>query len=420
MSPEKADKRKFIRSSGICRVPLELYIHVPFCVKKCDYCDFLSAPADEETQQAYFDALAAEIRAWGERLRELAYQPEVVSVFIGGGTPSVPDAGQIARVMREVNAHFLLAPDAEISMEANPGTLTGEKLRIYRSCGINRLSLGLQSSDNRELALLGRIHTWEEFLSSFRLAREAGFSNMNVDLMSAIPGQSRESWQKSLRRVAELSPEHISAYSLIIEEGTPFASRKLALPDEDTEYQMYEDTAEILREYGFAQYEISNYAKPGFACRHNLGYWKRSAYLGLGLGASSFRRMLTEEGEEPGVFFRYSNTSELSEYLRDSASPERLRREAEVISRREAMEEFLFLGLRMSAGISEEEYERQFGEPITRRYGGFLKKYESSGHLHKYTADPSAGAGKKKPETFWRFTRKGIHVSNRILADVLD
>ncbi|MBQ7370378.1 MAG: oxygen-independent coproporphyrinogen III oxidase [Blautia sp.] len=379
------------KSSGIAKVPLELYIHIPFCVKKCDYCDFLSAPADQRTQDAYFDALLEEIHS-----RDRSAEYEIISVFIGGGTPSVPAAGQIARVMQALREHFSFAGDAEITIEANPGTLTAEKLEIYKKSGINRLSLGLQSTDDRELKLLGRIHTYEDFLDSFRLAREAGFQNINADLISAIPEQTEESWIRNLRRVAELSPEHISAYSLIVEEGTPFAERELNLPDEDTEYQMYEDAHIVLSEYGYEQYEISNYAKPGFACRHNLGYWKRTPYLGLGLGAASFF-----EG------YRFSNTRVLTEYLSDSACPDKIHRDVEPVSRQSAMEEFLFLGFRMTEGVSEQEFERQFGIPLQQKYGGFLKKYESSGHLER--------AG-----DFWRLTRRGIHVSNWILADVLE
>ena len=440
MSPEN----KFIigkhSSSGIHKVPLELYIHIPFCVKKCDYCDFLSFPAEGKIQEAYFDALCAEIRAWGGRLALLPGPDYVVTtVFIGGGTPSLPDARLIRRVMREIQENFSLTKEAEISMEANPGTLTLEKLLVYRSCRINRLSIGLQSADDRELALLGRIHTWEDFLQSYELARDAGFTNLNIDLISALPGQSLENWLTTLHRTARLTPEHISAYSLIVEEGTPFASRRLELPDEETEIKMYEETAKTLAEYGYEQYEISNYARPGFACRHNIGYWKRTEYLGLGLGASSFRYIGPAETDgnkaeqdggysgalspEKGGYFRYANTGSLLEYLENSAAPEKIWKNMEQISRRAAMEEFLFLGLRMTAGISEEAFERTFGESISDRYGDFLKKYEASGHLKRYTAEQSdtfSWQSVSGPETYWRFTREGIHVSNRILADVLD
>lgn len=251
------------------KAPLELYVHIPFCIKKCDYCDFLSGPAGREVQKRYVKALLEEIAGvsgFSER--------KISSVFIGGGTPSVLEASETAEIMDALRGKFRISSRTEITMEVNPGTLTKEKLEQYKVSGINRLSMGLQSTENSELKILGRIHMFEEFLDNYRLARDIGFNNINVDLMFAIPGQSCESWEKNLRTVAELEPEHISAYSLIIEKGTPFAERNLELPDEDSEYRMYEDTAAILESYGYHQYEISNYAKTGFECRHNIGYWK--------------------------------------------------------------------------------------------------------------------------------------------------
>lgn len=370
---------------------LEIYVHIPFCVKKCDYCDFLSGFADRNRQEAYVKALLREISG-------LKYDGvhQVVSVFFGGGTPSLIDARLIEEILSNLKQKFQFSPEAEITLEANPGTLTKEKLAIYHRAGINRLSLGLQSADDRELRSLGRIHTYEEFLESFWLARENGFSNINVDLMSAIPGQTYEGWIKNLRTVAELEPEHISAYSLIIEEGTPFAKRELELPDEDTEYKMYEDTADILAAYGYHQYEISNYAKKGMECRHNIGYWKRTEYLGIGLGASSFYEKT-----------RYSNTSDMEEYLVSSQNPEQIRREVHLLTRREEMEEFMFLGLRMTEGICEKDFQAYFGVPIQQIYGKILDKYKQTEFL-------------EQKDDRWRFTRKGIHVSNVILAEFLE
>ena len=370
---------------------IELYVHIPFCVKKCDYCDFLSGPAGSELQKAYVQALLKEIRSLSH--------PEgytVTSLFFGGGTPSLVDAGLIEEILFHLKKKFVFSPDAEITIEANPGTLTKEKLAVYRRAGINRLSLGLQSADDGELGMLGRIHTYEEFLDSYRLARDAGFSNINVDLMSAIPGQTYDGWIGNLRTVAELGPEHISAYSLIVEEGTPFAQRELELPDEDTEYQMYEDTAAVLSEYGYHQYEISNYARNGFDCRHNIGYWNRTEYLGLGLGASS---LLNET--------RFSNTSDMEEYLENSGNPEQIRRGLKHLSVREQMEEFVFLGLRMTKGIGEVDFAERFGCPLKKIYGTILEKYEKTGFLEYKSG-------------FWRFTRNGIHVSNVILAEFLE
>lgn len=372
------------------RRALELYIHIPFCVRKCQYCDFLSGPSDEETKDRYIEALLKEIRA-----AEHTEDYEIVSVFIGGGTPSALKAEAIASIMRTLQEKFFFCEDAEVTIEANPGTVDPEKLTIYRNVGINRLSLGLQSTDAEELKLLGRIHSYEEFLKSYEWAREAGFSNINIDLMFAIPGQTGEAWRQHLYQVAELNPEHISAYSLIIEEGTPFAEQNLDLPDEDTEYQMYEDTAEILERYGYRQYEISNYAKQGYMCRHNAGYWQRLEYLGFGLGASSLYGGM-----------RFSNTHQMQEYLKESRNPDQIRKDVTVLSRNEQIEEFMFLGLRMTEGISEKKFEENFNVRLMDIYGDILQKYEETGFMEHI-------------ETKWRLTRKGIHVSNHILADFL-
>ena len=372
------------------RIPLELYVHIPFCVRKCQYCDFLSGPSDEETKDRYIEALLKEIRA-----AEHTEDYEIVSVFIGGGTPSALKAEAIASIMRTLQEQFFFCEDAEVTIEANPGTVDLEKLTIYRNVGINRLSLGLQSTDAEELKLLGRIHSYEEFLKSYEWAREAGFSNINIDLMFAIPGQTGEAWRQHLYQVAELNPEHISAYSLIIEEGTPFAEQNLDLPDEDTEYQMYEDTAEILERYGYRQYEISNYAKQGYMCRHNAGYWQRREYLGFGLGASSLYRGM-----------RFSNTRRMQEYRKESRNPDQIRKDVTVLSRNERIEEFMFLGFRMTEGISEKKFEENFDVRLMDVYGDILQKYEETGFVEHI-------------ETKWRLTRKGIHVSNHILADFL-
>ena len=372
------------------RIPLELYVHIPFCVRKCQYCDFLSGPSDEETKDRYIEALLKEIRA-----AEHTENYEIVSVFIGGGTPSALKAEAIASIMRTLQEQFFFCEDAEVTIEANPGTVDLEKLTIYRNVGINRLSLGLQSTDAEELKLLGRIHSYEEFLKSYEWAREAGFSNINIDLMFAIPGQTGEAWRQHLYQVAELNPEHISAYSLIIEEGTPFAEQNLDLPDEDTEYQMYEDTAEILERYGYRQYEISNYAKQGYMCRHNAGYWQRREYLGFGLGASSLYGGM-----------RFSNTHQMQEYLKESRNPDQIRKDVTVLSRNEQIEEFMFLGLRMTEGISEKKFEENFDVRLMDVYGDILQKYEAIGFMEHI-------------ETKWCLTRKGIHVSNHILADFL-
>ena len=350
------------------RKPLELYVHIPFCIRKCAYCDFVSGPGTKAMQKEYEEALLAEIDA-----AEETAEREVISVFFGGGTPSAVDAGMLARVMEKLRSKYVFSEDAEITLEANPGTLDAEKLKCYRKSGFNRISIGCQSVHDEELKRLGRIHTFAEFQESFVLARDAGFANINVDLMSGLPEQSEEKWEESLRTIAELSPEHISAYSLIV----------------------YARTAEILAEYGFFQYEISNYAKPGFACRHNIGYWKRTDYLGFGPSAASLF------GNR-----RWTNTADRSLYLKACGALEKIREDEEILSRQDAMEEFMFLGLRMTQGISTAEFEEKFGKEIHAVYGGVLKKYEAMHLLQEHSGRLV-------------LTRDGISVSNVILADFL-
>lgn len=342
---------------------MELYLHMPFCVRKCAYCDFLSFPTDQETQNLYTRRLREDIDAMGKKYGDIP----VDTIFIGGGTPSVPDSALIVGIMEHVRKAFHVAEGAEISMEANPGTVTREKLTDYRRAGINRLSFGLQSANDRELKLLGRIHTWAEFLESFHLARECGFTNINIDLMSALPGQTRESWKDTLKRVTDLNPEHISAYSLIIEDGTPFGEkygseegRKL-LPDEDSEREMYHETKRFLRDCGYERYEISNYAKPGRACRHNIGYWTGLAYLGLGLGASSYM-----DG------CRFAVNSDMKQYLEEKPG---MFTDVEKLTKKDMEEEFFYVGLRMTAGVSLPEFERRFGVSAKDVYPGLMEMF---------------------------------------------
>ena len=369
---------------------MEIYIHIPFCAKKCEYCDFLSGPAGGKEQRAYVQALLKEIRA-----AEEGQGRGVSSIFIGGGTPSLLKEDLLGSILNEIYKKFNLEPEAEISIEVNPGTVSLKKLEAYRRMGINRLSIGLQSTDDRELKTLGRLHNYAQFLETYQAAGNAGFDNINIDLMSALPDQTYEGWVTNLRRTAELSPAHISAYSLIIEEGTPFALRELNLPDEETEYRMYEDTAAILKEYGYEQYEISNYAKKGKRCRHNVGYWTRCDYLGFGLGAASLW------GNK-----RFSNTADMEEYLNNSAFPERIRLMEPVLSREDEMAEFMFLGLRMTEGVSEAAFRQEFGVEMREIYGEVLKKYTDMKLLEE-----------KDGRIF--LTRKGIHVSNSVMSDFL-
>ena len=370
--------------------PVEIYIHIPFCIRKCDYCDFLSGPSGPKEQADYVQALLREIQAVEE-----GEGRSVSSIFIGGGTPSVLDERLLGDILKEIRNKFKMEEDAEITIEVNPGTANIGKLQAYREMGINRLSIGLQSPQDRELKILGRIHNYEQFLETYQEARTVGFDNINIDLMSAIPDQTYEGWVKNLRTAAELEPEHISAYSLIVEEGTPFAARKLNLPDEDTEYNMYEATAQILKEYGFEQYEISNYARKGRECRHNVGYWTRQDYLGFGLGASSLY------GKE-----RFANTADMKKYLENSRNPEKIREKEPSLTREDEMAEFMFLGLRMTRGIAKSDFQEIFGCTIESIYGEVLKKYESMGLLLEQDG-----------RIF--LSREGIHVSNSIMAEFL-
>lgn len=383
---------------------LELYIHIPFCARKCAYCDFLSFAAPERVWRDYVNQLIEEI--YGQ---SACFQDRVVTtIFLGGGTPSILPAELISQVFAALQECFVIDEKAEITIEANPGTLTMEKLEIYRQSGINRLSLGLQSADDQELRLLGRIHTYDDFLKSYQRARQAGFDNINIDLMSALPGQDVHSWKSTLRKVMMLRPEHISAYSLIIEEGTPFYERYgeeacggeqslwPSLPDEDTDREMYHLTKEMMAAQGYERYEISNYAKPGYECRHNTGYWTGVDYLGLGLGASSYISG-----------YRYRNVSDMEEYLSlKLQNAGEAAREIQELSLKDRMEEFMFLGLRMTKGVSGSEFLERFGQNMWNVYGSALKKLREQKLI--------------ETEMPWvRLTELGMDVSNRVFQEFL-
>ena len=379
----------------------ELYLHIPFCMKKCGYCDFLSFSADADMRERYVRALIREIKDAGDAF----YGTRIVTVFAGGGTPTVLDSGQIRRIFRAVQASFSLDADAEITVEVNPGTVDEEKLVTLRDAGVNRLSIGCQSLDDRLLLELGRIHDRDVFLRCFHAARRAGFRNISIDLMSGIPDQSYMDWVRTLREAAELDPEHISAYCLILEEGTPFWRKRdsLRLPDEDTERRMYEDTRRILSEYGYERYEISNYAKRDRRCRHNVGYWTGVPYAGLGLGASSYLGNV-----------RFRNTDHMEAYLdwfeqTDRALPwpeAPVHYEREALSDADVMAEFVILGLRMEEGISEETFFSRFGKNIGEVYGEILEKHGREGLLEE-----------KNGRIF--LTERGFSLSNYVMCDFL-
>lgn len=435
---------------------ISIYIHIPFCVKKCQYCDFLSAPADSRAQEVYLRALKQEIREQAARYREY----EVQTVFIGGGTPTAVPCENLCEVLKTVFSFYRMNPHAEISMEANPGTVTKEALLSYRKAGINRISIGLQSADDVELKLLGRIHTYRDFQQTYRWAQEAGFTNINLDIMSALPGQSVENYKKTLETVLSLKPQHISAYSLIVEEGTPFyekygqESEKLQatgekqpdLPSEEEEREMYALTEKLLAAAGYHRYEISNYALPGRECRHNLVYWKRGNYVGFGLGAASMVENV-----------RFENIREMQEYLAEYAGmpdaepvfaevaqgdAQVLLNEQEIslredthseneqelstwedvnsgetqqifqgenvhpLSPQEQMEETMFLGLRLTEGVSKAEFHRQFGVSMEQIYGEVIRKNTAKGLLID-----EAG--------YVCLTREGMDLSNYVMAQFL-
>lgn len=359
---------------------MELYVHVPFCVRKCKYCDFLSMPADEETRNRYVEALCHEIE-----YKSFQFGSEIIeTIYFGGGTPSVIGADRLVRILECIRQNFTIKEGAEITIELNPATINKKGLQNLWENGVNRLSIGLQSTDDEELKLLGRIHDYEDFLHIYSDAREVGFKNLNVDLISSLPGQTTKKYLESLHRVIDLKPEHISAYSLILEEGTPFyeiySQHPELLPDEEEDRKMYHLTKEELGKAGYERYEISNYAKPGFESKHNSGYWKRIPYLGVGLGASSFIGHA-----------RWKNISGLKEYLQIWEKSDREKgtdvngkyaeegafEEYQVLTLQDEMAEYMYLGLRMSEGVSIDGFERCFGLKLLQVYGDILKKLEN-------------------------------------------
>ncbi len=379
------------------RMAAGIYVHIPFCKQKCLYCDFVSGVAEEQSIYRYHQALLYEIFSSGIENEKFD------SLFFGGGTPSIYPISQMEELM-EVLTPGLCRDNPEITLEANPGTLTYSNLQRYRKMGFNRLSIGLQSANNEELKVLGRIHTYEEFEQSYFLARSAGFTNINIDVISAVPGQTFESFEATLNQVAGLNPEHISVYSLIVEEGTIFYQRygegkpyEYMLPDEDTDREMYHFTGDFLKSRGYGRYEISNYAKQGYESRHNLKYWSMEDYYGFGLSAAS------KVGK-----VRYSNTPDMEQYCRlpEQGRIADIRWETHIQSIRDEMEEFMFLGLRKINGISDFAFREQFGISFREVYGDIIEGFESKGLL-------------KTIGEQLMLTEKGIDVSNMIFAEFI-
>lgn len=374
---------------------LMIYVHVPFCVQKCKYCDFFSGPFGPEAEARYFDMV----------LREIAESPyagghrEVSSIYFGGGTPSSVSPSNIEAVIRGLNRSFTIREDVEITLEANPGTVSSETLSAYRSFGINRLSFGLQTADDRLLQKIGRIHTFETFLESYRLAREAGFKNLNVDLMAGLPLDTPENFENGLKTVLDLRPEHFSVYSLMIEENTPFyalygpnGTCAEELPDEDAERTMIHRAKEVLEASGYRQYEISNFSLPGFESRHNEGYWTHRPYLGFGSAAASFI---------DGKRFRNALRLDYADVPYE---------ETETLTGKELENEFLMLGLRRLDGVSDETFTARFGHSF------FDTKGEEIGRL---TRDGLLETVQCQTEKKIRLTKRGLDLANLVFQAFL-
>lgn len=392
---------------------VSLYVHIPFCALKCKYCDFLSFDGESYgTMLRYVDCLCQEIKLY----EPVAGDCVVRSVFIGGGTPSLLDESLITNIMAFIRKTFTLEKDAEVTIEANPGTLRHQKLNGYKAAGINRISIGLQSADDTMLKRLGRLHNYDQFVASYKAARRAGFKNINVDIMSGLPGQTIRSYVDTLSRVIDFQPEHISAYSLSVEDGTPFAqdaSVLESLPTEITDRKMYEITKKLLAASGYDRYEFSNYAKSGYECRHNMVYWTGGEYIGFGIGAASYfqgkrfsniRDIFTYINMMEETAEKFVTTDSMEMLYNDTVR--QLRENVTTIYIDSRMEEFMFLGLRMTCGISRSDFEGRFKKDIYEVYGPILNKYIDQGFM--------ATEGDRI-----YLTDAGIDVSNVILADFL-
>ncbi|QUH31000.1 radical SAM family heme chaperone HemW [Vallitalea guaymasensis] len=371
---------------------ISLYIHIPFCKSKCNYCDFLSFDNKDSVIKEYVNALINEIKNYSD----FAKDSNVKSIFIGGGTPSILSCPDIEKIFDTLKSYYNIDRDAEITIEANPGTLDEEKIKVLLSSDVNRISMGLQSCNNGLLKKLGRIHTWEEFLNNYNMIRNSGFDNINIDLMFALPNQTISDIENDLKKIISLRPEHISYYSLIIEEGTKFSrlydDNKLVLPAEDVERDMYWLIHDTLQDNGYKHYEISNYALDNRECYHNKVYWKEEEYIGMGLGASSYF-----EG------FRYKNINNLSNYIDINGDISKLKESTEKISKKTSIEEYMFLGLRLLEGIDKIDFYNRWGHEIEYYYKDVIQELIEKGLIIEDGCR-------------LRLTKKGIDVSNFALS----
>ena len=373
---------------------LSIYIHVPFCIRKCEYCDFYSL-CDLSLRADYVEALIAQIKDF----RSEAKNKLVDTIYFGGGTPSLLSGEEIVRILKTVRSVFRVSDDAEITMEANPGTLDPEKLSAYHAAGVNRLSLGLQSADPGELKRLGRIHTKEEFENSFLLARLEGFQNINVDIMYALPNQTEQTLAATLDYVIALDPDHISFYGLKIEPETPFGKDEnieATLPVEDTQADMYLNSVQKLEEAGFLQYEISNFSKPGFECHHNVKNWKCQDYIGFGPAAHSLFE---------GVRFSYKK--EIRSFIADPLQRGNLIDDYDEQTKEDIAKQFVMLGFRLRLGIDVAEYAERFNDDFEARYLKKMTRFIENQYI-------------LPTKTGYRLSRQGLLISNYILSELID
>jgi len=374
---------------------VSLYLHIPFCKSKCNYCDFNSSSGMEVFIPAYIEALQEEIKGYNKKLAGY----KVISIYIGGGTPSYIDEKNIYRILYNCRENFDITHDCEITIEANPGTITPEKLLCYKESGINRISIGLQSSDNRLLKILGRIHTAEDFLKSMEFISAAGIKNVNADIMFALPFQTTEDWENTLKMAADSNITHISCYSLKIEEGTPFADalerKEIYEVSDEVDREMYYLAKKILKEKGYEHYEISNFSKPGYQCRHNNVYWNLGNYIGFGAGAHSYFDRT-----------RYNNCYDIRGYIKNISNGINVVENYEEISLNETISEYIILGLRLIKGIDITAFEKYFGKSIFTLFGKQIENFVKEKLL-------------EIEGTFLRLTEKGLDLANVVMREFI-
>ena len=345
---------------------LGIYVHIPFCKQKCSYCDFISYCDKNDLIEKYIKALKQEIE------NSSVNEYEISTIYIGGGTPSYIESKYISEILKTIKQKYNISRNVEITIEVNPGTATKEKLRDYVEAGINRISIGLQSCNNNLLKMIGRIHTYEEFLSTYKLAREVGFKNINVDLMIGLPNQTLDDVKKSLEEISKLNPEHISVYSLIVEEGTPIekkiAKGQLKLPNEELEREEYWEVKKFLENLGYKHYEISNFAKTGYESKHNLNCWEQKEYLGFGAAAHSYMKKT-----------RYSNTENIEKYINQEMQSKQLHMVHEVQKEEEQKKEYMLLGLRKIDGVQISSFKNKFGCNPIMEFKNELNKLTQEG-----------------------------------------